>query len=134
MTGERKKLLLWITAGVLSHALLFVGGYYFASKRMEAEQSDHAIADFIDGLAALAYLEKSDAEGARYILRVSLDGHLLAIQRLGSEQFDAARPGARKKLVLQYDKIRGRYPPIDYADGGTMNRKVDSVINAAKEP
>jgi len=82
----------------------------------------------MDGLAAIAYLEKNDLPKANYLLRVMLDGNLLTFTRLGTATFDEQSPQAKQKLLSTYKDIRNAHPPIDYADGGTMNASVEAVF------
>jgi hypothetical protein len=128
MIANRGRLWLWACILVLSHGLLFAAGYYVSSTRSQVELGDRALSNFIDELAALTYLEKGDVDGVRHMLRVSLDGNLLAAYRYGTPVLDSRRPDAKRKLVLQYNDIRKKYPPIDYGDGGAMNQEVDRAL------
>jgi hypothetical protein len=92
--------------------------------------SDHALTDFTDGLAALAYLEKNDLQGANYMLRMQLDGNLLTFTHFGTAPFDVQMPQAKQQLLVRYKAIRDKHEPIDYAGGGMMNASVDTILRA----
>lgn len=128
--------LLWIGIALISHAAFFAGGYYVASERQKSEAGERALGGFMEGVSALSYLEKGNVEEARHILQVTLDSELITMYRFGTPSFDAysaeKNPGAKAKWLGQYDDIRKKYPPIDYGDGGAMNREVDQILNLAR--
>jgi hypothetical protein len=135
MTPTRKR---WLLVGLLSitHGVIFTGGYLLAWERSRAEIGERALSSFMDGLGALAYLEKGNLPGVRHTLRVTLDGDLITMFRYGTPGFDAysAETGRdpKSKLLATYDEIRSAYPPIEYGDGGWMNQRVDEIVKSAR--
>lgn len=131
-TFSRKR---WITIAI-THILFFAGGYVLSSTLNRIESGERALSNFMDGLFALSYLEKPDIEGARHMLRVAIDGNLLTAYRYGTPAFDAYtsshNPNAKNSLLIQYDAIRKKYPPVEYSDGGAINRDVDRILNSAR--
>jgi hypothetical protein len=122
---------------VITHGLFLVGGYQYALTRSKAETGEHALSNFMDGLAVLSYLEKGNLDGARSILRSSLDGDLISMFRYGTPSFDAhyAASGRdpKSKMLAEYGEIRNKYPPIEYGDGGWMNQHVEDILKSAPD-
>jgi hypothetical protein len=123
--------------GLVSHAALFGAGYVSSQQRSRAEVGERALGNFMQGLAALAYLEKGNTDGARNSLRVMLDGDLVTMSTYSTPAFDAysaeKNPKAKQKLMVQYDDIRKKYPSVEYGDAGAMNRNVDELLASARK-
>lgn len=136
MKNLMRKRWLLIGLGLLTHVLLFVAGYYVSLEHSKADIGERALGSFMQGLATLSYIEKGKVDDARQTLRIALDGDLLTMSRFGTPAFDAYsagnNPKAKEKLLHQYDEIRKKYPPIEYSDGGVMNKNVDEILNSAK--
>lgn len=136
MRGPMMKRWLLFGLGVVACAVFFAAGCYVSLESSRTEIGERALGGFMQGLSALSYLDKENIDGARHSLRVMLDGDLLTMSRYGTPLFDAysgeKNPGAKQRLLLQYDDIRKKYPPIEYSDGGAMNRDVDAVLNSAR--
>jgi hypothetical protein len=119
-----------------THTLFFAAGYYVSSARNQAESGERVMSNFMDELAALAYLEKQDVNGTRNMIRIAIEGNLLFMSRYGTSAYDAynasRKPNPKDQLLVQYDTIRKKYPPIDYSDGGLINRNIDEILGAAQ--
>jgi hypothetical protein len=132
MNPKLKRFFLLATVGIMTHVLAFAAGYYLSSARARAEVGQRALNTLMDELSALAYLDKGEVDRSRNMLVISLDSHLLDLDRFGTAEFDEHMPGSRNKWILQYQKIREKYPLPDYSDGGAMNAEVSRVFNAAR--
>jgi hypothetical protein len=130
MQIERRTLIGVVVALLATHIGSAFLGAEWASDRQRLALSDHVLTDFMDGLAALAYLEKNDLQHANGMLRAQLDGNLLTFTRLGTAPFDEKMPQAKQRLLAVYKAIRDKHEPIDYSDGGVMNASVDAILRA----
>jgi hypothetical protein len=135
MKNSARKRWLLIGLGVVTHSLFFAAGYYISLEHSKRDVGERALGSFMQGLAALSYIENGNIDGARNTMRIALDGDLLTMSQFGTPVFDtysaSKNPGAKARLLLQYDDIRKKYPPIEYSDGGVMNREVDQILNSA---
>lgn len=120
----------------ITHILFFAGGYFLSSTLNRIESGERALSNFMDGLFALGYLEKTDIDNARHMLRVLIDGNLLTAYRYGTPAYDAYisshDPNSKNSMLMQYDAIRKKYPPIEYSDDGAINRDVDRILDSAR--
>lgn len=136
MKASTWKVLLIVGIALISYTAVFAAGYYISSERDKSEVGERAFGNFMQGLSALSYLEKGNVDDARHILRITLDSDLVTISRFGTPWFDAysaeKNPGAKARWLAQYDNIRKKYPPLDYSDGGAMNREVDQILDHAR--
>ncbi len=90
---------------------------------------------FINEVSALAYLEKEDFQRANEMLRLSAESNVLLISKYGAPALESQSPGSTSKWLTRYARIRSKYPPIDYSDGGALNERIEIILkdNAAKD-
>ena len=119
---------------ILASAVSLAVGYFIGAERTQHIESAVALNCFMDELAALSYLEKSEVERARYSLRSSAEGNIVTLSRLGSTPLDKEKPQAVEKLLSHYKVIRDKYGPIDFGDDGTMNRRLDQALKVTDGP
>ena len=132
MSQSRARFAFVIIGLIVTHLLAGVAGFLLMLPRGDLEKSALVMSCFMDDLAALSYLEKGNADNAKHSLRVAIEGNVLNLGRYGATAVEKQNPEAKKKLFAHYESIRKKYPPIDYRDDGSMNRRIDQALAATR--
>lgn len=132
MSQSRARSVFVVIGLVITHVLAGVAGFRLTLPRDDLEKSALVMSCFMDDLAALSYLEKGTPDNAKHSLRVAIEGNILNLERYGVSAVEKQNPEAKKKLFAHYDSIRKKYPPIDYRDDGSMNRRIEQALAATR--
>lgn len=116
----------FFAVGIVS---FFAGAIIFES-RAKKEKGELAMGALMMEISALGYLEKGDVKNSHQMLRMAIENNLLLVSKYDSPILGAHIPGSKTKWLTRYAEIRSKYPPIDYRDDGSYNKKIDAILSS----
>lgn len=94
------------------------------------ERGTYAMSEYMTLVKVLAHLKNNDVSNAESMLRVSVEGNLVDVDRFGTPFLDRASPGSREAWLACYARLRRGYKPLEYHDGGAMNQRLDELLSS----
>lgn len=100
-------------------------------------RGQHAMASFMTGYSALAYLQKDDVPSAMLLLRASTEANLLEAEKYGDWELWIENPNAMSKWFSGYDSLRSKLPentrgPVDAKFDSRLNEVLKTAVEKAK--
>lgn len=126
MTTNFASLLRYGIAGLLGIVVGAATAHFLA----RLEKGERAMSDYMTLVKVLAYLRNNDVPNAESMLRVSVEGSLVTVNRFGAPLLDKSSPGSREAWIACYARLRRGYKPLEYYDGGATNERLDKLLSS----
>ena len=90
----------------------FAGGYWYRHTHMHAEMEDYAVANVLNQVGYVHYLNKGDTEGLRNHIDIELNSHLARVIRYKGSITDEQFLAARTRILNAVANVWDERPPF----------------------